>query len=90
MKLRPIAMTILVAISSIMAGFVLMWPLAMTFDSHKWPMFHTWALAHGTWMFAWPVLSLIAFGIIIGCSRLVSSAVRDRRLITIDDRREPR
>jgi hypothetical protein len=40
-------------------GFVLMFPLGMLFDDM--PLFHTWGLAHGSFILAWPVLTLLTF-----------------------------
>jgi hypothetical protein len=49
---------------SIVFGFLLMIPLAMLFDAMNWPLFHSWGLAHGSFIIAWPLLTLICFGII--------------------------
>jgi hypothetical protein len=38
-------------------------PLAMLFDAMNWPLFHTWALAHGAFLFAWPLLALLSYGV---------------------------
>ncbi len=51
-------------VASILLGFVLMIPLAMLFDAMKWPLFHSWGLAHGSYLFAWPLLTVIAYGLL--------------------------
>jgi len=45
----------------IVSGFLLMFPLAGLFDAMNWPLFHSWGLAHGSFMIAWPMLSLIVY-----------------------------
>jgi hypothetical protein len=40
-------------------GFLLMFPLGMFFDDMDWPLFHSWALAHGSFILAWPLLTLL-------------------------------
>lgn len=42
-------------------GFFLMVPLARLFDAMNWPVFNTWGLAHGSFVFAWPLLAYISF-----------------------------
>ena len=49
------------AVLSIVLGFFLMGPLAGLFEAMRWPMFHGWALAHGTFLIAWPVLTVLSF-----------------------------
>jgi len=44
-------------------GFLLMFPLGMLFDSMNWPLFHSWGLAHGSFILAWPLLTLVCFGV---------------------------
>jgi hypothetical protein len=44
-------------------GFLLMFPLGMVFDDMNWPRFHSWALAHGSFHLAWPLLTLMCFAI---------------------------
>jgi hypothetical protein len=41
----------------------------MLFDAMNWPLFHTWGLAHGSFLFAWPLLTLTSF-IVITAFRL--------------------
>lgn len=49
------------AVLSIVLGFFLMGPLGMFFDTMRWAMFHGWALMHGTFVIAWPALTVISF-----------------------------
>ena len=49
------------AVLSIVLGFFLMGPLAMLFEAMRWAMFHGWALAHGTFVIAWPALTVVSF-----------------------------
>jgi len=49
---------------SIVFGFLLMIPLAMLFDAMDWPLFHSWGLVHGSFIIAWPLLTLISFVIV--------------------------
>jgi hypothetical protein len=42
-------------------GFILMFPLGMLFNDMNWPLFHSWALAHGSFILAWPLLTLLVF-----------------------------
>jgi hypothetical protein len=49
------------AVLSIVLGFFLMGPLAMLFEAMRWAMFHSWALAHGTFVIAWPALTVVSF-----------------------------
>jgi hypothetical protein len=44
-------------------GFILMFPLGMLFDDMKWPLFHSWALAHGSFILAWPLLTLLTWAL---------------------------
>jgi len=34
-------------------------PLAMLFEAMEWPLFNFWAMAHGSFILAWPMLALI-------------------------------
>jgi hypothetical protein len=38
-----------------------MFPLASFFDAINGPLFHSWGLAHGSFLFAWPVLGIVVF-----------------------------
>jgi hypothetical protein len=51
-------------LASIILGFFLMIPLAMLFDAMNWPLFHSWGLAHGSFIIAWPLLTLTSFAVI--------------------------
>ena len=55
---------VVIGLGSIALGFILMVPLGMLFDAMNWPLFHTWGLAHGSFVIAWPVLAVISFGVI--------------------------
>jgi hypothetical protein len=48
----------LLIVVSWVAGFFLMIPLYLIFDALHWPIFNGWALAHGTFIVAWPLLTL--------------------------------
>jgi hypothetical protein len=49
---------------SVALGLFLMWPLGLIFDFFGLPMFHLWGLAHGSFVIAWPALSLISYAAI--------------------------
>jgi hypothetical protein len=46
---------------AVIAGFLLMWPLGHAWAALSWPTFHLWGLMHGTFVAAWPALSILAF-----------------------------
>lgn len=46
---------------AIVAGYLLMWPLGQAYTALSLPTFHLWGLGHGTFIAAWPTLSIIAF-----------------------------
>ena len=46
---------------AIVAGFLLMWPLGYTWTALSFPTFHLWGLMHGTFVAAWPTLSILTF-----------------------------
>lgn len=46
---------------AIVAGYLLMWPLGSTWTALSLPTFHTWGLAHGTYVAAWPTLSILVY-----------------------------
>jgi hypothetical protein len=48
-------------VGSIISGFLLMIPLGMLFDAMNWPLFHSWGLAHGSFLLAWPALTAVSF-----------------------------
>ncbi|MGD1106720.1 MAG: hypothetical protein ABR865_06715 [Terracidiphilus sp.] len=55
---------------SIVLGFVLMIPLGLLFDAMNWPLFHTWGLAHGSFVLAWPALAIISALAIMICRKM--------------------
>lgn len=63
-KMKRIALIVLIGLGSIVLGFFLMMPLGLLFDAMNWPLFHTWGLAHGSFVIAWPVLALVSFGLL--------------------------
>ena len=46
---------------SVAIGFLLMFPLGALFNAMNGPLFHGWALAHGSFVIAWPVLTVVGF-----------------------------
>jgi hypothetical protein len=48
-------------IIAIVAGFLLMWPLGHAWTALSFPTFHLWGLMHGTFVAAWPTLSILVF-----------------------------
>ena len=46
---------------SIAIGFVLLWPIGWVFSALSLSTFHGWGWAHGGWLIAWPLLSLLTF-----------------------------
>jgi len=48
-------------LTSVVLGFLLMIPLGILFTAMNWPLFHTWGLVHGSFIFAWPWLAALAF-----------------------------
>jgi hypothetical protein len=53
--------TLIRSVIAVVAGFLLMWPLGYTYAALGWPTFHLWGLMHGTFVAAWPSLSILAF-----------------------------
>ena len=53
--------TFIRTIIAIVAGFLLMWPLGYAWETLSLPTFHLWGLMHGTFIAAWPTLSILAF-----------------------------
>ena len=41
-----------------------MFPLGWVFGAMNWPVFHGWGLAHGAFIVAWPLLTLISWCLI--------------------------
>jgi membrane protein implicated in regulation of membrane protease activity len=56
---------------AVMAGFFLMYPLAAIFDAYGWPYFNGWALAHGSLLLAWPMLTVVSFVVLVLVDRLL-------------------
>lgn len=46
---------------AIVLGFLLMVLLARLFDAKNWAIFNTRGLAHGSIVFAWPMLAYVSF-----------------------------
>ena len=59
---------------SIVLGFALMFPLGWLFGVMNWSVFHSWGLIHGSFIVAWPLLTLISWGLIRG---IATSKVRN-------------
>jgi len=55
-----------IAFAAVVLGLFLIAPLGMIFDRMNWPVFHSWGLAHGSFLIAWPLLTLFSFGTIEG------------------------
>jgi len=55
---------------SIILGFALMFPLGWVYGVRNWPVFHSWGLVHGAFMIAWPLLTLVSWGVIRGARSL--------------------
>jgi hypothetical protein len=53
--------TFIRTVISIIAGFILMWPLGYLYGVLNWPTFHSWGLLHGGFFSAWPSLSILTF-----------------------------
>lgn len=49
------------SVIAIVAGYLLMWPLGYAWTARSLPTFHLWGLAHGTFVAAWPTLSILAY-----------------------------
>jgi predicted outer membrane lipoprotein len=46
---------------AIVAGFLLMWPLGHGYAALSLPTFNAWGLMHGTYVAAWPTLSILTY-----------------------------
>ena len=55
-------------------GLLLLFPIAALFDSMNWPMFHSWGMAHGAFIFAWPLTTLIAFVLTVAALKAVDKS----------------
>ena len=53
--------TFIRSVIAIVAGYFLMWPLGFVYVALSLPTFHAWGLAHGTFVAAWPTLSILTF-----------------------------
>src|SRR5438105_15269723 len=53
--------TFIRSVIAIVAGFLLMWPLGYAYAALSLPTFHVWGLMHGTFVSAWPTLSILVF-----------------------------
>src|SRR6185295_12559339 len=53
--------TLIRSVVAIVAGFLLMWPLGYAYSRLSLPTFHSWGLAHGTFVAAWPTLSILTY-----------------------------
>jgi hypothetical protein len=53
--------TFIRSIIAIVAGFLLMWPLGYAYSRLSLPTFHSWGLMHGTFVAAWPTLSILTY-----------------------------
>ena len=91
------------SVLSIVSGFFLMAPLGGLFGVMHWPMFHSYALAHGAFVIAWPALTVLSFvglslvpwfrrnvrdDLAIGAAALVGAGILT--IIMWPDRPEPR
>jgi len=62
--MKSIALIALTGLGSLVLGFFLMVPLGLLSDAMNWPLFHTWGLAHGSFIIAWPILAFLSFGLL--------------------------
>lgn len=53
--------TFIRSVIAVVAGFLLMLPLGYAYAAFGWPTFHLWGLMHGSFVAAWPTLSILAF-----------------------------
>ena len=53
--------TFIRSVIAVVTGFLLMWPLGYAYATLSWPTFHLWGLMHGTFVAAWPTLSILVF-----------------------------
>ena len=67
------------AVECILLGFFLMIPFGMLFDAMRWPLFHSWGLAHGSFILAWPLLTLASFGVIRALTSLITRPTKRSR-----------
>ena len=50
----------------LVVGFFLMIPLIWISEAMNWGIFSGWAVWHGTFLLAWPPLSLLSYGLLRG------------------------
>jgi hypothetical protein len=53
--------TFIRSVIAVVAGFLLMWPLGYAYSRLSLPTFHSWGLMHGTYVVAWPTLSILTY-----------------------------
>src|SRR5437667_8128390 len=59
--IESVMRTFIRSVIAVVAGFLLMWPLGYAYVALSLPTFHLWGLMHGTYVAAWPTLSILAF-----------------------------
>ena len=52
-------------IVAVVVGFFAMITVTVVFDRQQWPVFHSWGMAHGAFLVAWPFLSFLAYRAIV-------------------------
>jgi hypothetical protein len=57
--------TVLRLLLAFIGGFILMFPLGAFFDAINGDLFHSWGLAHGSFLIAWPGLGLVTFLLLV-------------------------
>ena len=66
--IRPLWLRILLIavqiVLAIIAGFFLMAPLSMAFDALRLGYFNTWAMVHGGFGAAWPVMAIASYALL--------------------------
>jgi hypothetical protein len=65
--------SLLLTAFSAVVGFFLMYPLGVLFDHFNWPLFNPWALAHGSFLLAWPLCSAVTLLMISAAYRMRKS-----------------
>jgi hypothetical protein len=72
---------VLVFVLSVVGGFLLMLPLAWIFDVMRWPVFHSWGLAHGSFIVASPALALLSAALLRILLRIWASRSGESRRV---------
>jgi hypothetical protein len=49
---------------ALVLGIVALFPIGVLFDAMGWPLFHSWALAHGSFFVAIPVAAVVAYAVL--------------------------